>query len=392
MQLASVPSMIVGEAEFGRAAAAYGGTPIVGGNSVDILVNGDQIFARELAAIDAARTSVTYSQYFWADGEIGRQFTKALADRCRAGVAVHLLLDAVGSLTMPGDDRRHLEEAGCQVVLYRPLTSLFAGRFNYRNHRRILVVDGIVGFTGGAGVSDKWIGDGRQAGHWRDTTIEIRGPAVPYLQAAFVQTWTEATGVVLVGASYFPGPTATGTIDVQVLTSAPEEHDTAIHGVILLAMESARRSILITNPYFVPDAQMTEALVRAVDRRVRVVVLAPGSIDHNLVRMVSRHAYGRLLAAGVEIYEYRPALLHAKTMVIDDVWATVGTTNFDARSFRLNREINVACYSRDVAARLSAIFADDMAYARRVTVDEWRSRPFLQRLLELLAWPLRHQL
>jgi cardiolipin synthase len=293
---------------------------------------------------------------------------------------------------MPRDDRRHLEEAGCQLVLYRPFTSTSLERFNYRNHRRILVVDGLIGFTGGAGVSDKWMGDGRQPGHWRDTTIEVRGPAVPYLQAAFVQSWTAATGVVLAGEPYFPAPPTTGTVDVQVLTSVPEEQDTAIHQVILLAIESARRSLFITNPYFVPDAQMTGALIRAVHRGVRVVVLVPGSIDHNLVRMASRRTYGALLTAGIEIYEYRAALLHAKTMVVDDVWATVGTTNFDARSFRLNREVNVACYGHEVAARLTAIFADDLTYARRVTLDEWRSRPLLQRILEFLAWPLREQL
>jgi cardiolipin synthase len=392
MQLASVPPMTVGEPEFDRAAAAYGRAPIVGGNTVEILLNGDQIFARELAAIDAARASITYTQYFWADGEIGRQFTSALAARCRAGVAVHLLLDAVGSLTMPGADRRTLAEAGCQVADYRPLTSLFGGRFNYRNHRRILVVDGRIGFTGGAGVSDKWRGDGRQAGHWRDATVEIQGPAVPYLQGAFVQSWTEATGVVLAGASYFPTPLAAGAVDIQVLTSAPEEHDIAIYRVILLAIESARRSILITNPYFVPDGQLTDALIRAVARGVRVVVLVPGAIDHNLVRMASRHTYGRLLAAGVEIDEYLPALLHAKTMVIDDAWATVGTTNFDGRSLRLNREVNVACYDRGVARRLAAIFAEDLLHARRVTLEGWRARPLSQRLLEFLAWPLRDQL
>jgi cardiolipin synthase len=218
MQLASVPPMAVGEPEFDRAAAAYSGAPIVGGNTVEVLLNGDQIFSRELAAIGAARASITYTQYFWADGEIAREFTSALASRCRDGVTVHLLLDAVGALPMPGDDRERLEQAGCQVAFYRPVSSLFRGRFNDRNHRRILIVDGTVGFTGGAGVSDKWTGNGRQPGHWRDTTIEIRGPAVRYLQAAFVQNWTETTGAVLAGPSYFPALPRTGTVELQVST------------------------------------------------------------------------------------------------------------------------------------------------------------------------------
>jgi cardiolipin synthase A/B len=247
-----------------------------------------------------------------------------------------------------------------------------------------------VGFTGGSGMSGMWEGDGRTKGRWRDTDVRIEGPAVRALQGAFAESWLEATGAVLGGAAYFPEPVpAAGPERVQIVTSSPAAGHFSMYTLFLLAIEGARRTIHITNPYFVPDDRMEEALLRAVARGVRIVVLLPGETDWNLVRLASRRTLGRLLAVGVEIREYTAALLHAKSMVVDGVWATVGSTNFDNRSFALNAELNAVFYDADIAGRLDRIFMEDLGRARAVSYERWRRRPLWQRLLELLAWPIQ---
>ena len=251
-------------------------------------------------------------------------------------------------------------------------------------------MDGRVGFTGGSGVSGKWMGNGRVEHHWRDTDIRIQGPAVEYLQAAFVESWLEATGVVLGGEPYFPRPIEpSGEVYPQVVKSSPAAGSFAMYTTFLLAVNSAQRSIHITNPYFVIDERMRDALLAARRRGVRVLVLVPGAIDHNIVRQASRRQFGDLLRAGIEIYEYLPALLHSKTMVIDGIWATIGSTNLDNRSFAVNDELNVIVYNRGVAQRLESVFSDDIAHSRRVTLKEWKSRGLTARLLETLALPIR---
>jgi cardiolipin synthase len=241
------------------------------------------------------------------------------------------------------------------------------GRENNRSHRRILVVDGRVGFTGGVGVSPKWLGNGRKKGYWRQTDVRIEGPAVASLQGAFVENWLEATGNVLGGAAYFSRPASHGSV-------------------------TARQSIYITNPYFLPDDRMTRALTEAAKRGVRVVLLLPGAIDNRIVRQASRAGFGELFESGIEIYEYQAGLLHAKTMVIDSAWATIGSTNLDTRSFALNEEVNLVVYSHDVAVRLEKVFTDDLVYARRIDPQTWRERGAADRLLEVLSLPIRREL
>jgi len=283
--------------------------------------------------------------------------------------------------------RQALQREDVQAVYLALPNSLHC---DYRNHRRILVVDGRVGFTGGSGVSGKWMGNGRVEHHWRDTDIRIQGPAVEYLQAAFVESWLEATGVVLGGEPYFPRPIErSGEVYAQVVKSSPAAGSFAMYTTFLLAVNSAQRSIHITNPYFVIDERMRDALLAARRRGVRVLVLVPGAIDHNIVRQASRRQFGSLLRAGVKIYEYVPALLHSKTMVIDGIWATIGSTNLDNRSFAVNDELNVIVYNRGVAQRLESVFSDDIAHSRRVTLKEWKSRGLTARLLETLALPIR---
>ena len=383
----------IAEPSFRATLVGYAGGSVVGGNRVDVLLNGDQIFPAKLDLIRSARKSITYAQYVFEEGAPAADTAHALAERCRAGVKVHVLVDAVGSLMMPSQYRDWLTEAGCELALYRPLSPWSIDRVNNRNHRRILVVDGRVGVTGGSGTSGKWSGNGKQEGQWRDTDIRLEGPVVAQLQGAFVDNWLEATGAALGGPDYFPWPIeAKGTVESQVVRSSPAGGSVAMYTMFLLAMSSARRSIYITNPYFVPDDKMINALIQARQRGVRVVLLLPGATDHNLVRQASRSQLGRLLQAGIKIYEYRAALLHGKTMVIDSIWATVGSTNLDRRSFELNEELNLVVYNGDIARRLEGVFEDDLKGWREITYEAWSNRGVMSRLLEVLSVPFRDQM
>ena len=391
--LKQLPAVELGEPAFYPTLQAYAGAPIVGGNKVELLLNGEQIFPSLLEAIRGARTSITYAQYFFEEGPVCDDVIDALAERCRAGVPVHVLLDGVGTLTMPSRYTNTLREAGCEVRTFRAVRPWALRRANNRNHRRILVVDGRIGFTGGSGVSRKWMGDGRTADHWRDTDIRVEGPAVEWMQAAFIENWREAAGQALGGDVYFPRPQPPrGSVPVQVVRSSPEGGSSAMYGTLLIALNAARRSVRITNPYFLLDDAMMQAMLERVRRGVTVQVLVPGTIDHAIVRQASRATWGPLLQAGVKIYEYHPALLHAKTMVIDGRWATVGSTNLDPRSFALSQELNVVVYDRQIAGALEDAFAADLEHATQIDYEAWRRRGVRARLFELLVWPVREML
>ena len=388
-----LPALEMGHPTFAATVAAYTGSPVVGGNRVEVLLNGDEIFPAKLRAIRSARRTINYAQYVFEEGKPAQEVAQALAERCRAGVTVNVLLDAVGALALPTEYRDIMTNAGCRVEIFRPLSPFAIDKVNNRNHRRILVVDGRMGITGGSGTSGKWGGDGKTQDHWRDTDVWIEGPVVEQLQGAFAENWLEATGIALGGRDYFPAPLeAKGHASAQAVRSSPAGGSAAMYTMFLLAMASARRSIYITNPYFLPDDKMVETLVRTARNRVRVVLLLPGAIDHNIVKQASRGELGRLLEAGVEVYEYRAALLHAKTMVVDSRWATVGSTNLDRRSFALNDEINLVVYDEAIAHRLERIFEADLARSRRITYEGWRNRSMMSRFLEFLALPVRDQM
>jgi len=369
-----------------------------GGNTVTLLLNGDQIFPAQLEAIRSARRTISYAQYFYADGDIGREIAEALAERCRAGVRGHILLDGFGTIGMPAEYVQTMTDAGCEVATFRPLSPLSLaaavgfGRANKRSHRRMLVVDGQIGITGGSGISPKWLGDGRKEGQWRDTDIRIEGPIVARLQSAFAENWLEATGNVLGGDAYFPPLARRGAVFAQIVRSSPAGGSFSMYTMFLLAMSSARRSIYITNPYFLPDGRMVEVLKEAPRRGVRVVVLLPGAIDNNIVRQASRSQFGTLMEAGIEIHEYQAGLLHAKTMTIDGIWATIGSTNLDTRSFALNDEINAVLYNKEIVGQMEKIFSEDLTYSRKIDYAQWKGRGFFNRLLELLSLPVRQQL
>jgi cardiolipin synthase len=388
-----LPALEVGHPTFAATLAAYTGATVVSGNRVELLLNGDEIFPAKLRLIKGAKRSINYAQYVWEEGQPSEDVANALADRCRAGVPVNVLLDGVGALSMPAESRQRMVDAGCRIDTFRPLSPFAIDKINYRSHRRILVADGRVAITGGSGTSGKWGGNGQQEGHWRDTDVWTEGPVVEQLQGAFAENWLEATGIALGGKDYFPSPMeAKGDVAAQAVRSSPSGGSAAMYTMYLLAMASAQQSIYITNPYFLPDKKMMDTLIQTTRRGVKVTILLPGAIDHNLVRQASRSELGRLLEAGVKIYEYRPAMLHAKSMVVDSRWATVGSTNLDPRSFALNDEINLVVYNQAVAERLEGVFKDDLARSQQVTYESWKNRGFFSRFLEMLAIPVRGQM
>jgi cardiolipin synthase A/B len=393
-----IDPMIVGEATFFPTIAAHTDAPILGGNKIDVLLNGEQTFPAMLKAIRSARKSITYAQYLYQDGAIAYELAEAFAERCRAGLTVKLLLDSHGGGKVPEDIPRLLTDAGCQlewfrrVRLFQFITPWELLHYNYRNHRRILVIDGTLGFTGGHGVAEEWTGDGRTDGKWRDTDVRVEGPIVQQLQAAFVESWRDTTGHILGGDLYFPALKPVGKVSAQVVKSSPLGGTYESYMLLLLSITSARKSIHLSNPYFLPDERMQEALLEAVKRGVSVVVLTPGKIDHKLVYWASRRGFEPLLLGGIQIYEYQVALMHAKTMVVDGVWAHVGTTNLDNRSFALNEEINLIAYDRAVAGELEKAFADDLKHSKRLTYEAWKARPWREKFLELFTIPLKEQL
>jgi len=388
------PPVAIGTQDFARAIEAHTLSSAIDGNRIQLLLNGDEIFPAMLAAIRSARRTVTFANFIYEDGDIAVKMAEALAERCRAGVTVHVLLDAVGSGKMPPELRETIKGAGCDLEFYRPLNPVAIRRFNHRNHRRVLVIDGRVGFTGGIGVGERWTGDGRTEGRWRQTDVRVEGPVVRSLQAAFAETWRDTTGALLGGEAYFPTLPRRGDLRVQPVVSSPQHGATEAYMLFLLAIDAARSSILLTNPYFVPDDGMAMALARAARRGVDVSIITAGPVSttlDRLLRVASRTHYGQALEVGVKIHEYAPAYLHAKTMVIDGRWVSVGSINIDNRSFALNSELNVTVLDRALAARLTRVFQRDLELAEPVTIEDWR-RGALRRLFYLPLLPLRDQL
>jgi len=372
--------------------------PIVGGNKLEILQNGDGTFPVMLRDIQNAKSTITFAQYLVKGGVLAAEFARSFAERCQAGIKVYVLFDSQGSSDAPDDLAATMRKPGCELEYFRRIQAPQVVlpwkllQYNYRNHRRILVVDGRIGFTGGYALTDDWLGDGLTRDHWRDTNVRIEGPAVRYLQAAFTDSWLETTGDLLGGEGIFPRLESRGRTPLQLVKSSPVGGSFQNYILYLLAITWAKKSILITNPYFIPDDHMIAALLKATARGVHVVVLVPARSDFKITYRASRRHYGEMLQGGIEIFEYSPALLHSKTMVVDGVWATVGSTNFDNRSFALNEELNVGVYDPDVAQSLEQIFATDLKRSRRVTYEEWQARGLKEKFFELFAFPVEEQL
>ncbi len=382
----------VEEPRFHRLVSHLLGPPLVDGHRLQTLLNGDEIFPAMLAAIRRARRTITFETYIYWSGAIGREFADALSERARAGVRVHVLLDWIGSAKLDADALEAMQAAGVEVDRYRPLRWYHLNRMNNRTHRKILVVDGRIGFTGGVGIADQWGGHAQSPEHWRDTHFQLEGPAVAQLQAAFADNWNKTHPNVLNEEGYFPELSSAGSALAQIFKSSPREGATSARLLYLLSIAAARRRILIANSYFVPDSTCIAALVCAQRRGVQVEIIVPGPyIDTGITRRASRALWGPLLEAGVEIYEFQPTMYHCKVMVIDDLWASVGSTNFDNRSFRLNDEANLNVLDGDFAAKQTQDFEADRQRSRRVTLEEWRHRPFSTKLLEWSASLFRSQ-
>ncbi|HKP11161.1 MAG TPA: phospholipase D-like domain-containing protein, partial [Blastocatellia bacterium] len=378
--------------EFLNTVVGATGTPFLAGNSLEVYNNGDEFYPAMLEAVESASVSITIEAYIYWAGDIGSRFAKALASKARAGLPVKILLDAVGSSTIGDNILKLLEESGCQVEWYRPLRWYSLNRFNNRTHRKSLVVDGKVGFTGGAGIADHWLGNAEDKDHWRDIQVRMEGPAAMTLQTGFARNWLETTGELVSGPDYFPPPERAGDMAIQSILSSPETGTSTVRVMYYLSIVCARKSILIANPYFVPDRAALDILIDARRRGVAVKIMVAGvHNDSRLARFNSTRLYGPLLKHGVEIYEYNRTMLHHKYMVCDGVWSTVGTTNFDNRAFALNDENNVCLYDGRVAAEFESIFSDDLAACSQVELKEWRRRGVLTKTMEAFASLLKEQ-
>lgn len=378
---------------FARAMGVLLGPAILPGNRFDALLNGDRIFPAMLAAIRDAKNTITFESYiYWSDA-IGKEFADALAERARAGVKVHVLLDWVGSNKMDATHLAAMEAAGVEVRKFHKPDWYSLTRMNNRTHRKVLVVDGKTGFTGGVGIAGLWTGDAQDPQHWRDTHFRAEGPVVAQMQAVFLDNWIKATGAVLHGDHYFPELSAAGNDAAQMFSSSPSGGSESMHLMYLLAMTAAQHSIHLSSAYFVPDPLSIEALVAALQRGVKVQIIVPGKhSDAAVVQSASRARWGELLAAGAEIHQYLPTMYHCKVLIVDSLMVSVGSTNFDNRSFRLNDEANLNIYSADFARQQVEVFNADLARSRRVSLQEWQQRPLVEKVLEHAASLLGAQL
>jgi cardiolipin synthase A/B len=384
----------VSEASFLRAAEALTGAPVSFGNDADLLINGDEIFPAYLGAIRDAEETVNLLTYAYWRGDIAVEVAGTLSEKARAGVECNVIVDAVGAAKMDRELVREMRDAGVRVCYFRPPKPYALRRLQNRTHRKLLIVDGKTGFTGGVGIAEEWTGNAEDPDHWRDTHVRVRGPVVRGLQGAFAENWLECTGDVLAGDRYLPeieevedgGP-------MQVMRSSATVGDSNAEALIYLAVAAAKRSIELTSAYFVPRPAFTKALVEAAERGVRLRILVPGShIDKEFVRTAGRASYDELIEAGIEVHEYCPTMLHAKTLTVDDIWGSVGSVNFDNRSFQLHDEVTLCVQSERFAGQLHEVFERDLEVSERIEPDGWADRPVTQRARERITKYARREL
>jgi cardiolipin synthase A/B len=383
----------VSDPQFLRTMDGTFGGALRGGHSIETLVNGDRIFPAMLGAIGEARSTVNFETFIYWSGEMARIFADALAEKARDGTKVRVLLDWAGSVPLDQNLIDMMEEAGVEVHRFRPIRWYTLDRLNNRTHRKLLIVDGQIGFTGGVGIGDEWRGDARNAEEWRDNHYRITGPAVADMQAAFAENWLEATGEVLQGDLFYPAQDTEGDLAAQLIKSSPNGGSRSMHQMLLMSLAAAQSHIRIGMAYFVPDDITLTQLVDAARRGVEIDIILPGEImSVEIVRHGSRHFWGELLEAGIRIHEYQPTMYHAKLLIVDDAWVSIGSSNFDERSFRLNDEANLNVYGPTFAAEQIAMFEADLALASLVTLAEWENRPIREKFSDWLASWFRAQL
>ncbi|AXA85462.1 cardiolipin synthase B [Lysobacter oculi] len=379
--------------QFRREMGVLLGPGIMAGNHVTDLENGKEIFPSMLEAIHGAQRNIVFETYIYWSGDIGKKFADALSERARAGVKVRMLVDWVGSIKMDQALLDEMKDAGVDIQQYRPLKWYNIGRLNNRTHRKILVVDGKVGFTGGVGIADQWEGNAEDPDHWRDLHFKVEGPVVNQFVAAFNDNWIKTTGVVLNGEEFLPAIPKAGDMDAHMFLASPAGGSESMHLMYLLAIAAAEHSIDLEAAYFVPDELIMKALIAARHRGVRIRVIVPGKhIDSETVRLASKAHWGELLMAGVEVYEYQPTMMHNKLLIVDGIMVSVGSTNFDVRSFRLNDEASLNVYDAAFAARMTRVFEQDLIPTKRYTYDIWLKRPWKEKFMEKFVLPLKSQL
>ncbi|MHB8911172.1 MAG: phospholipase D-like domain-containing protein [Lysobacter sp.] len=383
----------VADPQFRRELGVMLGPGIVPGNQITDLQNGHEIFPAMLAAVSAAQKTITFETYIYWSGDIGKKMADALSERARAGVKVNVMIDWAGSIKMENTLLEQMEAAGVVVHRYRPLHWYNLGRLNNRTHRKLLVIDGRIGFTGGVGIADQWEGHAQDPEHWRDMHFRIEGPVVAQMQAAFNDNWIKTTGEVLNGADYFPALQPVGTTDAHLFISSPAGGSESMHLMYLMSIAAAEHSIDLEASYFVPDELISKALLAARHRGVRVRIVLPGQhIDSETVRIASKREWGPLLLGDVEIYEYEPTMMHNKLLIVDGEMVSVGSTNFDIRSFRLNDEASLNVYDKAFATRMTEIFEQDLKPTKRYTYEMWKKRPLKVKFAEAVLLPIKSQL
>lgn len=367
--------------------------PLLSGNRATLLVNGTQIFPAMLSSIREAQESVNLLSYVYWEGDIAIAFANELSAAARRGVEVRVLLDAYGARRMRPELVEQMKQAGCQFALFRPFRWHNLRRYNNRTHRKVLVVDGRTGFTGGVGIASEWTGDAQDPDHWRDDHFRLEGPVVRYLQGSFAENWRQASGVVLAGDTMFPALAPVGNARVVPVRGAPGGSSSDIAIAYWLLFHTAREEVRIATPYFVPDPDLELGIAEAARRGVRVTLLVPGQHhDSALVRYASQTYYRRLLQAGVRIFEYQPTMMHTKTATVDGQWAVIGSSNFDSRSFELNYEIALAVYDDSLVDALKVSYAQDLAQSREITLEDVEQWSLFARTRNHLALLLREQL
>jgi cardiolipin synthase len=380
--------------DFLRASEALCGAPISEGSEIELFVNGDAIFPAILETIRSAEKTLTFETYVYWKGDITEELSEAICERARVGVDVKILLDALGSVQMDTDQLTRMSEAGATVHRFRPIRPYTLRRLANRSHRRVLVADGKIGMTGGVGIAEEWTGDAEDEHHWRDTHVRLTGPVVRHLQGCFTEHWLEATGEVLSGEDYLPHlePRDAGG-KVQLVRSKSGVGDTNVETLYYLAIASARKSLDLTSAYFVPRPAFTDALADAAGRGVEVRILVPGPhIDKGFVRVAGRDSYTQLLEAGVRLFEFQPTMLHAKSLTVDGCWSSVGTVNFDNRSFQLHDEIMLGVWDSHFAGLLTEQFEKDIKRADEITAERWNGRGVRRRAAETSMRLFRREL
>lgn len=381
------------DSQFARSMSGYSQGQIFDANAVQTLVNGDEIFPAMLQAIHASRSTINMETYIYWSGTVGYEFATSLAEKAREGVEVRLLVDWVGSLPFDEDLIHIMTSAGVRFQRYRPVYWYTLDRVNNRTHRKLLIVDGRIAFTGGVGIADNWLGDARNPKEWRDTHYQIEGPAVSALQAAFAGNWLETVGETLQGEKFYPQSAPAGALTAQLILSSQPDGSENMELMMLAAIAAAKDHVRIGMAYFVPDEIALQQILDARKRGVAVDVIVPNSLtDVPIVRKGSRYFWGDLLRAGVRIYEFQPTMYHPKLLIVDDVWASFGSANLDERSLRLNDEANLNIYGKEFAQTQIDLYDQDLARSRQISLEEWQARPLSEKWTDWLASRLHSQL